>query len=269
MKPSAKATPPAQVSAKKSAKERQALRRQQQQRQQTIILAIVAAAVVIGVIAVIGTSVAGTVLPKEAFVPDEAKTRYQEFFDKKLFGMTPEGYPFLGAENAPVLLEEFSSFSCPHCATYHTEYIANMLDLMKAGKLKYVFIPITSAGSFASEGMARGGICAAKQGKFGPMADTLFQWPTRYGTSSNDYGRMGIAAATLGINASDFNACLNDGATGAILDKAAALFTQRGLDSTPSIFVDGQQVQPAKAGAQTPNLSQMRGIIEQKAANKK
>src|SRR5581483_2546825 len=105
----AKKTPPA--SQKQSIKERRAAQKQRQQRQQQILLTIVAVALLVGVILI-------STRPAEAYMPPEVPARYKDFAAQKLMGVTPDGYPYLGAENAPTTLEEIGSFSCIVCQQY-------------------------------------------------------------------------------------------------------------------------------------------------------
>src|SRR5438067_1286531 len=116
-----------QVSAKQSARERRLMQEQRRQRQQQILLAVAAGVLLLGVLLVVFVSTR----PVEASIPAEAKTRYQAFADQKLTGVTQDGYPYLGAENAPVTMEEISSFACPVCLNYHDATFVNLLDEIK------------------------------------------------------------------------------------------------------------------------------------------
>ncbi|MEP7288020.1 MAG: thioredoxin domain-containing protein [Chloroflexota bacterium] len=250
------------VSAKQSAKERRAAREQQQQRQQQIILGILAVALLIGVIVVVFVSTR----PKEAFIPDDALSRYQVFADKKLQGTTAEGYPFLGDEKAPVVMEELASLSCIYCKQYHDQTIVNLLDEIEAGRLKLVFVPIITTGEFQPEGVTEGALCAAQQDKFWPMQDVAYDWQTRYGVGANDAGTLAAAADKLGMDTGKFKACLGTQAVKDIIAKGAAYADKVHLTGTPTVLLDGVKIVPADAGVQSPDLNQLRGLIETKAA---
>jgi protein-disulfide isomerase len=269
-------TPP--VSAKQSARERRALQQQRQERQQRILLTIVAVALLIGVVGVIAVTVISantTASPEDAYIPPDALTRYTDFAQQKLMGTTPDGFPYLGAENAPVLLEEVSSLSCIACKQYHDGVIVNLLDEIKAGRLKYVYIPVTKTGEFDPEGITLGTFCAAQQGKFWEMQDIAFDWQTRYQSGANDTARLKTVAQSLGLDTAKFSNCLTNNSVKDIIDKGDALFGTRvkpdtsGATGTPTLFLDGEQIQPRPDGNASPNLNELRGIIEQKAAAKK
>ena len=269
-------TPP--VSSKQSARERRALQQQRRERQQRILLTILAVALLVGVVGVIVVTVinANSVAsPEDAYIPPDTLTRYTDFAQQKLMGTTPDGFPYLGADNAPVLIEEMGSLSCIACKQYHDGVTVNLLDEIKAGRLKYVFIPVTTTGEFNPEGVTRGVFCAAQQGKFWEMQEIAFDWQIRYQSGANDTARLKTAAQSLGLDTAKFSDCLTSSSVKDIIDKGGAAFTNRvkpdssGSIGTPTIFLDGEQIQPRPDGSPAPNLSELRGIIEQKAAAKK
>ncbi len=263
-KPNNKVTDTASTGTKMSAKERRALHVRQQQRQQQIILGVLAVVLLIGVIAFVVISLQ----PPEATIPDGVQTRYADFESQKLMGVTSEGYPFLGAATAPVTIEQFGSFSCPHCLEYHDQVFVNILDEIKAGRAKFVFIPEPSYGGFNSEPATRAALCAAPQGKFWEMHDVLYSWQTRYATGMNDDRRLSAMAQKLGLDTGALSSCLNSSATTATLTAASNEATKRNVAATPTIFVNGIQISPPLGNAQSPSLGELRGMIEQGSAAK-
>jgi len=262
MAPTDKNKPSGSVSVKKSAKERREAQRRAQQRQQQVILAVLAAVLVVGVVLVLFVSLR----PVEAVIPDDAVSRYQEFQDKKLYGTTAEGYPYLGAETAPVKLEEVGSFSCPHCKEYHDANLINLLDMAKNGTLKIVVIPVTGFGSFTPTKATQGAMCALQQGKFFEFQDVLFDWQGRYGEGMNDTRRLSAAAKSLNLDTDKFGACMNDSTVESKISEFGDAVQKRGVSATPTIFIDGVQIDPPVGSATSPSFSELRGIIEAKAA---
>jgi protein-disulfide isomerase len=255
----------ASVSAKQSARERRAMQEKRRQRQQQILLSVVAGALLLGVLLVVFLQTR----PVEASIPPEARTRYQDFAAGKMMGITPDGYPYLGVDNAPSVIEEFGSFSCIVCQGYHGSTFLNLLDEIKAGRLKFIFMPLPKIGEFNSEVATRGALCAAQQGKFWEFNDILFDWQTRYGTGANDPRRLNQAAGELGLDTGAFSACLDSQPPKDTISKSEALAQARGVSGTPTIYLDGQLIQPMPNGQAGPNLSELRGLIESKAAAKK
>jgi protein-disulfide isomerase len=259
-----KDAPKAVTSTKKSIRERraEAMRRRQQQR--TVLLAIIAAAVVI----VVGGFLVISSRPVDAQVPESALTKYTEITSKGFYGTTPEGFYFIGNPEAKVTMEMFSSFSCPACQQFKRSYFDNILDKIRSGDVKFVYIPLTQYGSFPSDGMARTALCAGEQGKFWEMHDAVFDWLGRYGSAAND-GRYGVSGAEkLGLDTGKFSACLGDAKIGEVLRTAANLATERGVNATPTVFLNGTKIYPERqGGGNAPNLSELRGLIEATVAN--
>lgn len=261
---SASVSPASPASDKKAALNRREQQKKRRQQQQTILFGIVAVAALIVVIVVVLTQNS----PVEASVPDDVVNNavINRILEKGYSGRTEQGYYFLGRADAPTLMEEFSSFSCSACLSYHDSAFKSLLDKIEAGHLKFVYIPLSTYGSFNSEGMGRGAVCAGEQGKFWQMHELMFDWQRRYASGSNDYRRLSSAAGQLGLDQAKFDACLGSSATSDLLNKAAAEATNRSINATPSVFLDGTKIYPERLdGSQGPNLSEIRGYIESKA----
>ena len=259
-------TPPtkqtaAAVSQKQSIKERRAVQQKRRQEQQRLILGIVAVALLVGVVLVVFVSTR----PVEAAIPPETVSRYKPFVDAKLQGITPEGFPFLGAENAPVVMEEVSNYACPHCATYHSETFVRLLDKIQAGDVKFIYVPLSVPLSFDPTPATKGAICAAQQGKFWEMSETLFSWQTKYGAGAGEPRRVESGASNLGLDIGKFGECLNSATPNTAIQNALDLANKRNVPGTPAVYIDGQLI----SGDSAWGLSQIRGYIENKVAAKK
>ncbi len=237
---------------KVSAKQRRALQRQRQQRQQQIILAILAVVFLLAVIAVIVL----TTLPPDTTITTDL-THYQDFEAANLQGTTSDGFPYLGPANAPVNMEEFASFACPFCLKFHQDMGNNLLDEFKAGRAKLVFIPLINI-DYDTTPAASAALCAGQQGKFWEFHDILFDWQSVYAQGINNAARLGIAAQKLGLDMNKFNACLSSSAVKDVITKAENLANQRGVTSTPTVFINGKEITPPA----NPSLAEWRGLIE-------
>ena len=50
-------------------------------------------------------------------------------------------FPTLGNENAPVKIKIFSSLTCPHCASFHTEIVPKIVkEYVNSGKVRLIFL---------------------------------------------------------------------------------------------------------------------------------
>ncbi len=159
------------------------------------------------------------------------------------------GAPVRGAANAPVTLVEFSDFQCPFCITATPQLEA----ILKAypGQVKLIFkqFPLDSHSQAALAAAAA--LSAHKQGKFWGMYDALF---AQKGHLSRQ-GIIGLAGA-VGLDVNRFQTDLGSAEIKRAVDKDIADGEKISVDSTPTLFVDGQRFN----GPVT--LASLRPIIE-------
>lgn len=175
--------------------------------------------------------------PLDGSVPGDAGMVYADLEQ----GTTSEGFPRLGSADAPVLVEEFSSYACSHCQDFHDSRMPALLDSIAAGQVQFVLIPVASVGSGADDA-ARAALCAGEQGRFWAMHDTLFSWQSKYLIRTFDSTRLKKGAENLGLDTAAFEECLDAARTQAQIELALQMFHERELSGTPGFFINGQQV---------------------------
>jgi hypothetical protein len=176
--------------------------------------------------------------PLDAPIPADAGSHYQGLEQ----GYTEQGFPRLGRADALVVVEEFSSYACPHCREFHEGRFVTLLDAIAAGQVQFVFIPISNIGWGAGDA-AKGALCAGEQGQFWTMTDVLFDWQRRFLTSTFDTRRIRKGAQALGLDMAAFDTCLKGETVQTLLEWARQEFTRRGLTGTPTFFINGHKVQ--------------------------
>lgn len=222
---------------KKAARERKQQRAKQRQRQQQItILAAV------GVVAVI--AVALIIIANQPVAAPVEAAAAAEMYAGIPQGVSAEGLPQLGSEDAPLTIYDYSSFGCPHCADFHDESLPRLLEEVRAGNVRFVLVPITN--DFSAPASAAS-FCAFDQGMFWEMHDTLFGWLDQYGGSAFVQNRIMGGAEALGLDMDEFTACLNDTATFERMEAANGLFqalasTYDGVTGTPTLTFNGNPV---------------------------
>ena len=135
---------------------------------------------------------------------------------------------------AAVTLVEFSDFECPFCGRAHPvlERIVREFD----GQVRMVFKQYPLSMHEYADDASRATIAAGNQGKFWEMHDTLFEHQTAL-TPSDIEGY----AEELGLDMERFRADMEAEATQAIIDRDRALGQELGVNSTPTIFVNGRK----------------------------
>lgn len=177
-------------------------------------------------------------MPLDAPIPADAGDQYVNIEQ----GFTTAGFARLGSPDAPFIIEEYSSFACPHCADFHEGRFRDLLDDIERGKIQYVFIPVPHIGSGAHDA-ARAAYCAGEQGQFWRMADVLFHWQDEFLTSVFDTRRIKKGAEAMALDTVAFEACFDGGEPDPVIDAAEAEFRSRGIRGTPTFFIDGVEVE--------------------------
>ena len=151
----------------------------------------------------------------------------------------------IGSPGAPVTIIEYASVMCPHCRTFHVETLPALKEkYVDTGKVRFIFREIpTHPADLAMAGflLAR----CAPENKYFDVLDVLFQQQGQLYAASRspagareDYLRI---ARAVGINESQFNACVSDRDEIARIDQVGVDGKrQYGIESTPSFVINGE-----------------------------
>lgn len=175
--------------------------------------------------------------PLDAPIPDDAGERYAGLEQ----GSTEQGFPRLGSADAPVVVEEFASFACPHCREFDENQLPDLLNDIASGHVQFVLIPMRNIGPGA-ENAAKAALCAGEQDRFWEMHDVLFYWQQKFFVRVFDERRILDGAENMGLNRDAFESCMNADRTQDLVDEAEREFHRRDLTGTPSVFINGQRV---------------------------
>lgn len=231
------------VAGRSRTRERRVERQKQKKRQQQIAIAIGLA--VVAVVIIVMVIIANQ--PASAPIPDDAIARYEGIPQDR----TVEGYARLGRPDAPVRVEEFSSFSCPGCASFHDTEFDGVIDLVREGKISFTFVPQLTGSIRNPEGAARAAFCAGEQGMFFEYHDALFDWHRRYGNQAFSQNRMLTGAENMGLDRGQFESCLSSSRYSDVIATAQTAATSRGVPGTPATYVNGVAVTSSSSAIRT------------------
>lgn len=146
--------------------------------------------------------------------------------------------PFMGPENAPVTLIEFSDFQCPYCR--RVQSVLKRLMTAYQGQVKLVFrdFPLRQVHPEAQKA-AEAAQCANDQGQFWQYHDRLFAVTE---LKIDDLKRY---AAEMGLDAESFNTCLDSGKYSQEVQDDIDDARVAGVNATPSFFVNGLPINGA------------------------
>lgn len=223
----------------KRSRTREARQRRQKQRRQNkrlLVLALVVAAAVIGIAVVVVSN-----QPVEAHIPDDLSARYEDIERSN----SPEGYPRLGNPDAPVTMEEYASFACPGCESFHSDSLDAVLERIRDEQVLFTYVPLNTGSIPNAQGASRAALCVGQQGMFWEMHDLLFDWQTRYGNTAFSQNRLLTGVEQLGLDSDAFTACFNS----ASISRTLVAASDEGVSTTPTIRVNGVTVESTQSGA--------------------
>lgn len=154
----------------------------------------------------------------------------------------------IGRADAPITVVEYASFACPHCADWH-RFVYPLLKSrwIDTGKVRLVFrnLPTPPAeASFPAAGIAR----CAEPARFFDVATTLFDGQDRALASGQVGPWFDAAIARSGRTEAQMDSCLDNPATLAAINADVTAANAMGVDSTPTLFVNGQRVTDRSLG---------------------
>lgn len=148
----------------------------------------------------------------------------------------------LGAEDAPITMIEYASYTCPHCRRFHEGTFKELkADYIDTGKVRFIYREIY----FDRFGLWASIIARCGEGdKFFGITDVIYAKQSEWAQGSpqeivDNLRRIGLVA---GLTADQVDQCMSDGDNAQML---YAWFLQNSeadeVQSTPSFIIDGQK----------------------------
>ena len=147
-----------------------------------------------------------------------------------------EGFPTKGNAEAKVTIVEFADYQCPHCKFASSVMKRLMARYGESVKHVYMDFPVNRSG--ISRSVAWGAVCADEQGKFWEYHAFAFK---RQNTLNHE-SPQAIAKA-LDLDEEAFNQCFESPKAKARVARSEREARRLGLNSTPTLFINGQRLQ--------------------------
>ena len=153
-----------------------------------------------------------------------------------------ENETYQGSPDAPIVLIEYASLTCPHCAAFHREGYPLLKPFIDAGQLAYVH------RDFPLDGVAYRAALAARclQGEaYFSAIDALYENQRDWrGGGSEDELAVEISSLT-GQSVDEYKACVGDQTNQqTIIERYNTAVEDLGVDGTPRIFINGDPFTP-------------------------
>ncbi|WP_247881171.1 DsbA family protein [Skermanella sp. TT6] len=142
----------------------------------------------------------------------------------------------LGDPNAPITILEYSSLTCPHCASFHANTLPQLKkDYIDTGKAKLVFrdFPFDRAALQASM-LAR---CSNPERYFG-FLDVLFKSQNKWAGASDPAQALAQTGKLAGVGEQQFQACMgNEALANKLIERRLEAEQKYQVQSTPTFVI--------------------------------
>jgi protein-disulfide isomerase len=163
---------------------------------------------------------------------------------KALLNIQPTDH-VMGDPKAPITMIEYASLTCPHCAAFNATVLPQIEEKwVKTGKVKLIYrdFPLDQVATKAAQ-LAE---CAGND-RYYAVVDMMFRGQGTWAAAQDPIAELSKSLRIAGMGENEVKACLaNESvATGVINDYRGG--ETLGVNSTPSIFVNGEQFKGARS----------------------
>tara|TARA_Y100000590_G_scaffold26670_5_gene30017 strand:+ start:6383 stop:7078 length:696 start_codon:yes stop_codon:yes gene_type:complete len=154
---------------------------------------------------------------------------------RDIVGIDVSESPFLGPEEAPITIVEFSDFECGYCRKVYPTLLQIRNEYDSEVKIVFKHFPL----SFHKNALLahRAAISAGEQGKFWEMHDLIFE-------NFKDLSRETMLeyASRLNLDSPQFEETLDSQTSKDLIDRDIILGRDNGVTGTPVFFVNGRKL---------------------------
>ena len=153
----------------------------------------------------------------------------------------------LGRADAPVVVYEMSDFQCPYCRQFALTVFPTLeREFVHTGKVRFVYVnlPLTALHRHALAAAAVA-MCAARQNRFWPVHDLLFQRQERWAAQEEPGPYLLALADSAGADSTELAQCVTSRATEPEIRADAARAARSGAHSTPTFYIEGSLLEGA------------------------
>ncbi len=146
----------------------------------------------------------------------------------------------IGSPDAPVVIEDFSSMTCPHCAKFHNEIYPKIKeDYIDTGKVRWIYrgFPLNDA-ALRAEMLAR----CAPEDQYVKIVNLLFSNQTRWAFVQDPIANLSVLLRVAGFTDEMFLTCANNKELMDGLLKATQSWGKKyNINATPTFILNGEK----------------------------
>jgi protein-disulfide isomerase len=172
-------------------------------------------------------------------------------------GVTVDGSPYMGSDEAPVTIDLYSDFTCPHCRNFAALFQKLSIEYIQPGNVQVVYHTFPNPRSRTSYAAARAAVSALEQGtdQFWQYHDLLF---INQNAGRNAFGEKQLEsyAKQIGLDVAWFQKSMTSKESEAKVNMDISEGQKNGVDGVPSWFIKGRKI------FGTPPESDLRKVLD-------
>jgi len=183
----------------------------------------------------------------------------QSFSAADLHAAPKIGDKTLGPDDAKVIVVEYASATCPHCAAFHTSVFKELkTEFIDTGKIRFI------SREFPLDDLALAGFMVARcvpDDKYFGMLDLIYE-QQKVWAGQNARAELLKMAKLAGLSETDFDTCLkNEELAKGILEIRKDGAEKFDVKSTPTFYINGKKMEDDR------DIEGFRKAIEEAAAS--
>jgi len=154
----------------------------------------------------------------------------------------PSAGTAIGPEDAPVVIYDFSDYLCPHCREFNgmAGKLLRRQYAVPGGPLRWVSYEFPLRDESVPATIAAH--CAGEQDRYWDMHDMIYARVDSWAREENPNGVFEQLAEEVGLDGKEFRSCIRERRGLRQILAAKEYGKSLGVNSTPTIFVNGQAV---------------------------
>lgn len=151
------------------------------------------------------------------------------------------GFPVTSAASTDgaVRVDIYEDFQCPACGSFESAAGPGLNKLVEEGDAVVNYHMMSFLGPESVRATAAAA-CAVDAGKFGDYHSELYAQQPAEQAGGYTIDSLLAAGTKVGLDSAEFTSCVSDQDYATFAKKVDVAATKRGVDSTPSVFIDGK-----------------------------
>lgn len=172
----------------------------------------------------------------------EADQQQEETQAYEFVAVSADDDAYLGDEDAPITIVEFSDFQCPYCAKFVTETLPQIKEAyIDTGMVKFVYRDFPLGSHPNAQVAAEAAECVGETGneEYFAMHDLIFEKMNEWSYTEDPSAYFISLASSQGH---DIQTCMEEGEMTAEVTADFTAARGYGVTGTPTLFVNGKKI---------------------------